>query len=67
MTEESESYMRGWKAGYHNATLAERDRIIKLLPSILVGYENGRSYCFECGYWDKLYPKAIALIKGEQE
>jgi hypothetical protein len=28
-----ESYMNGWRSGYHNAKLAERDRIIKLLKT----------------------------------
>jgi hypothetical protein len=31
MSENSDAYMAGWRAGYHNATLAERKRIIKAL------------------------------------
>lgn len=27
----SDSYMTGWRAGYHNATLAERKRLLELL------------------------------------
>jgi hypothetical protein len=31
MSESSDAYMTGWRAGYHNATLAERKRIITAL------------------------------------
>lgn len=31
MFEESESYMRGWRSGYHNATLAERKRVLDII------------------------------------
>lgn len=51
MSEESESYMRGWQSGYHNATLAERNRILKML-------EQSDSVC---SFW------AIELIKGEEK
>ena len=34
MSEKTESYMSGWKAGYHNATLAERKRILDLLNNL---------------------------------
>jgi len=27
------SYMNGWRAGYHNATLAERERISRLVKA----------------------------------
>jgi RNA polymerase-binding transcription factor DksA len=45
----------------------ERERIIKLLETILVGNENGYKYCYECGEWGNLYSDAIALIKGENK
>lgn len=45
----------------------ERQRIIELLESKLTGRDNGLAYCYECGYWDDLYPEVIALIKGEQK
>jgi hypothetical protein len=35
MSERAESYMRGWKAGYHNATLAERNRILQIIKYTL--------------------------------
>jgi hypothetical protein len=35
MSERDESYMRGWKAGYHNATLAERNRILQIIKFAL--------------------------------
>jgi hypothetical protein len=62
MTEESESYMRGWQSGYHNATLAERERIIKLLKDTFgtLGIQRQvGSYVFATDL--------EALIKGEQE
>ena len=31
---DSESYMEGWRKGYHNATLAERQRIIRVLEEV---------------------------------
>jgi len=34
LSEKAESYMSGWKAGYHNATLAERKRILDLLNNL---------------------------------
>ena len=34
MTNLSEAYMRGWQAGYHNATMAERKRILALLDTL---------------------------------
>lgn len=45
----------------------ERERIIKLLESILVEDDNGLKYCYECGNWDDLYPDVATLIKGEQK
>jgi len=30
----ADAYMRGWQAGYHNATLAERKRILALLDTL---------------------------------
>ena len=29
-----ESYMEGWRKGYHNATLAERKRIVRVLEEV---------------------------------
>lgn len=26
--------MQGWKAGYHNATMAERNRILKIIKAL---------------------------------
>jgi hypothetical protein len=34
-SEKAQSYMAGWKAGYHNATLAERKRIIQILTNLI--------------------------------
>ena len=34
MGSDSESYMQGWTAGYHNATLAERKRIIQIINKL---------------------------------
>lgn len=34
MSEKAESYMAGWKAGYHNATQAEQKRILDLLKGL---------------------------------
>lgn len=34
MNDKAESYMTGWRAGYNNATHAERARIIKLLQDL---------------------------------
>lgn len=31
MKQRAESYMNGWQSGYHNAKLAERKRIIKII------------------------------------
>lgn len=31
--QKADSYMNGWRAGYHNATLAERERISKLVKA----------------------------------
>lgn len=45
---------------------ATEDRILKLLESKLTGRDNGLAYCYECGYWDDLYPEVVALIKGEK-
>ena len=30
----SDAYMVGWRAGYHNAMLAERKRIIEIIESV---------------------------------
>lgn len=35
MSERAEAYMRGWKYGYHNAQMAERNRILKIVKSLL--------------------------------
>lgn len=35
MSERAESYMRGWSAGYHNAKMAERTRILKIVKRLL--------------------------------
>jgi hypothetical protein len=32
--EMSDAYMVGWRAGYHNAMLAERKRIIEIIESV---------------------------------
>ena len=34
MSSSSECYMQGWTAGYHNATLAERKRIIQIINKL---------------------------------
>jgi hypothetical protein len=62
MSEESESYMRGWQSGYHNATLAERERIIKLLEATIADWRRCDLY-----QQAELFDYAIQLIKGEQE
>jgi hypothetical protein len=56
MSEQSESYMRGWQSGYHNATLAERDRITRLLQDQWI-FQDVESY--------ENYLTVISLIKGE--
>ena len=69
MSEQSESYMNGWRAGYHNATLAERERIIKLLQEHapqpndhdFVGCESD-----ECPVNQWFHIHLIELIKGQQ-
>jgi hypothetical protein len=40
------------------------DDVVELLKTILVGDSQGLAYCYECGYWDDLYPEVIALFKG---
>ena len=57
MSERAESYMRGWKAGYHNATLAERQRILELLDNL----EKEKPKAA----WSPKY--IIKLVQGEKE
>jgi hypothetical protein len=42
------------------------DDVVELLKTILTGDQQGLAYCYECGYWDDLYPEVIALIEGEK-
>lgn len=42
------------------------DDVVELLKTILVGDSKGLAYCYECGYWDDLYPEVVALLKGEK-
>lgn len=34
MSKRAEAYMQGWKAGYHNATMAERKRILTIIKEL---------------------------------
>ena len=62
MSEQSESYMNGWRAGYHNATLAERERIINLSENrICFDHQNACDHAACYALFD-----LIELIKGEQ-
>lgn len=35
MSDKSDFYMAGWRAGYHNSMLAERKRIVEILKANL--------------------------------
>ena len=43
------------------------DDVVKMLKSKLTGIDNGLTYCYECGYWDDLFPDIEKLIKGEHK
>ena len=62
MSEQSESYMNGWRAGYHNATLAERERIIKLLEN----YIDTEPISSEEDHAIRAFRHMIAYLKGQQ-
>lgn len=56
-----DAYMHGWKKGYHNATLAERARIIKLLENRKQAFRKPPAF----NYLTEL-DKIIAEIKGAE-